>query len=234
MTISAGAIARYAQLAGSQPTTTSVITVPDAFVIEDVETATYTIAALDVGKLKRFTNATGCVVTVDATLPADARVHLLRDTAGSVTVVSGTATVTVAAGAQASLQQAPSQATLYAVTQTAIVLVGDLIRDEVFPITEIVTTATYTIVTSDRGKVKRFTNAGSVVVTVPDSVLASDDLVYLENAATGAVTIVGGGTMVVQTAPCDIAQMIPQPSFAALRVRSATAVILFGGLESSE
>lgn len=100
-----------------------------------------------------------------------------------------------------------------------------------FPPTEIVSGATYTVVAADAGKVKKLTNAGAVAITLSNGVLTADQIVYFQNAATGAVTFVNGGTMVITQTAGDQKQMAAAPSFAAIRADSATAATLFGGLE---
>lgn len=68
--------------------------------VEDVAGATYTVVAADIGKIKRFTNAGGCTVTVPDALGAGFTVTLLKaNGAGTITIeAGGTAAVTSSSG----------------------------------------------------------------------------------------------------------------------------------------
>jgi hypothetical protein len=101
--------------------------------VEDVAGTTYTLVAGDSGKIKRFTNAAGCTVTVNSGLGAGFNVTLLKASgAGTVTVDGGTAAVNSSSG-EVTLTDARALATLVPEAADAYVLAG-----EVGSITEVV------------------------------------------------------------------------------------------------
>lgn len=58
--------------------------------VENVTGTTYTVVSADAGKIKRFTNASGCTVTLNTgVLDVGESVSLLQEAAGTVTLAAG-------------------------------------------------------------------------------------------------------------------------------------------------
>lgn len=155
----------------------------------DTQTGTtYTVVAGDDGKVIRFTNAGTVTVTLPAGLSAGTLVHLVFEGAGGG-VVQGDGTSTVTGGG--TVDEDGEASCLVTSTDT-----WDVQTTTPTVTTEAVAGTSYTVLAADSGKIKRFTDASAVTVTLPDGIDVGSVVELLAWGA-GGVTIQGNGTSTV-------------------------------------
>ena len=95
--------------------------------VTGVSTTTYSTQSADAGNLLRVT-AASCVITVPSgTLGTNQRLDIVRDTAGTVSVVAGAGITLVSVLSRSSLAYRYSVASVIALNSTTYLLVGDLV-----------------------------------------------------------------------------------------------------------